>query len=197
MPKDWVHRPWGKPEKGRKIRTLRKNYFWNSSRPYVACGTTNNDWPGFKRVTSQWASTFYILQFCGVSTNSPPDKDIGVPRDNLHCAAGKGWNLMIAHNWIGQLECTAHHQHQPGIFYILYPWYHPLWWTPTHLNYNTSKDTSAGRPGEAEVHLQDDHLGRRWITTITTTTFNCLWYGHGNWSTSCWCRPSWRIWCAR
>ena len=123
MPKDWVHRPWGKPEKGRKIRTLRKNYLWNSSRPYVACGTTNNDWPGFKRVTSQWASTFYILQFCGVSTKSPPDKDIGVPRDNPHCAAGKDWNLMIAHNWIGQLDCTAHHQHQPGIFYIHYPWY--------------------------------------------------------------------------
>ena len=57
--------------------------------------------------------------------------------------------------------------------------YHHLWWTSSHLYDNTSKDTGPGRPGEAEVHLQDDHLGRMWIITISTTTLNCLWYGHG------------------
>lgn len=50
---------------------------------------------------------------------------------------------------------------------------------PIHLYDNTSKDTGPGRPGEAEVYLQDDHLGRMWIITISTTTLNCLWYGHG------------------
>ena len=125
-------------------------------------GLAIKEWPGGGHLQFR----FYILQFCGVSTKSQPDKDIGVPRDNPHCAEekkiGTWWMKECSQliNWIYK-ACIAHQ-------YPRYPRYHHLWWTPIHLYDNTSKDTGPGRPGEAEVHLQDDHLGRMWITTIST-----------------------------